>query len=259
MMLDERRDTAMRDMNAIFDRLEALSEEDWDATTPCKDWTVRHLAAHLTGTIPFMEERLAAVVEQRTGEPQTTSGLAELEPGTSPSELIAGVRERGEALARRLGSLTEEDLTTALPGSGGFFAQTADLYLMLASSEFAIHLNDLEVALGNDNAPVTPEGVVAIDAIMGRHLAEFARMSGNAPAAPLSIGLRGDALSRDLTWNGESWTNTAALDGRQALVSGSDEAIARFIFGRITIDHPLLSVEGDADLARQFKTYVPGP
>lgn len=259
MTLDERRESIVRDMTAIFDRLEALPEEAWNATTPCKGWDVRHLAAHLTGTIPLMEERLGAIVEQRTGEPQRASGLPELDPATSPPELVAGLRERGKAFARRLATLTEEDLTTALPGPGGFLAQTADLYLTLASSEFAIHLNDLEVALGNDNAPVTPEGVVAIDAIMGGHLAEFAGMAGHAPAAPLSISLRGTALRRDLTWNGESWTNTAALDGRQAFVSGSDEAIARFIFGRITVDHPLLQVEGDAELARQFKTYVPGP
>lgn len=259
MTLDERRDTALRDMNAIFDRLGALPEKSWDAATPCKGWNVRHLASHLTGTIPLVEGWLAAIVEQRTGEPQASSGLPELDPETTPGELVTGLRERGEALAQRLASLTEEDLTTALPGPGGFLARTADLYLTLLSSEFAIHLNDLEVALGNDHAPVTPEGVVAIDAIMGSHLAEFAGMAENSPAAPLSIGLRGSALKRDLTWNGESWTNTAALAGRQVLVSGSDEAIARFIFGRITIDHPLLSVDGDAELARQFKTFVPGP
>ncbi|CAA9584192.1 MAG: hypothetical protein AVDCRST_MAG87-3735 [uncultured Thermomicrobiales bacterium] len=259
MTLDERRDSILRDMNAIFDRLEALPEAAWKATTPCKGWNVRHLAAHLTGTIPLMEGRLAAIVEQRSGKPQPTSELPELGPETPRDELVAGLRERGDALASRLASLTEEDVTTALPGPGGFLAQTADLYLTLAASEFAIHLNDLEVALGNDNAPVSPQGVVAIDAIMGSHLAEFAGMAGNTPAMPLSIGLRGSTLKRDLTWNGESWTNTAWLNGGQTLVSGSDEAISRFIFGRITIDHPLLRVEGDADLAGQFKTYVPGP
>ncbi len=259
MTLDARRGSILRDMNAIFDRLDALPEERYRAPTPCKGWDVRHLAAHLTVTIPLMEGRLAAIMEQRSGEPQPPSALPELGPETPPHELVAGLRERGDALGSRLGSLTEEDLTTALPGPGGFLAQTADLYLTLAASEFAIHLNDLEVALGNDNAPVTPEGVVAIDAIMGSHLAEFAGMTATTPATPLSIGLRGSTLKRDLTWNGEAWTNTAWLTGGQTLVSGSDEAIARFIFGRITVDHPLLSVEGDVDLAGQFKTYVPGP
>ncbi len=259
MTLDELRDATLRDMNAIVDQLEALPKDRWSAPTPCKGWDVRHLAAHLTGTIPLMEGRLAAIVEQRSGEPQPTSALPELGPETPLDELVAGLRQRGDAFAGRLASLTEEDVTTALPGPGGFLAQTADLYLTLAASEFAIHLNDLDVALGNDNAPVTPEGVVAIDTIMGSHLAEFAGMAENTPATPLSIGLRGSNLKRDLTWNGESWTNTAWLDGRQALVFGSDEAIARFIFGRITVDHPLLRVEGDADLAGQFKTYVPGP
>ena len=259
MTLDERRNAVLRDLNAIVDRLQALPEGRWTATTPCKGWTVRHLAAHLNGTIPFLEARFAAIVEQRSGEPQTTSGLAELDPEASPADLVAGLRQRAEALASRLASLTGEDVTTALPGSSGFLAQTGDLYLTLASSEFAIHLNDLEVALGNDNAPVSMEGVTAIDAIMGSHLAEFAGMAGNTPAMPLSIGLRGSTLRRDLTWNGESWTNTAWLNGQQALVSGSDEAIARFIFGRIRVDHPLLRVEGDAEVAGMLKTFVPGP
>ena len=259
MTLDKRRNVAIRDLNAVIDRIAGLTGEQWNAATPCKDWSVRHVALHLTGTIPFLEHRLAEIVEHRTGTPQTSSGVTDVDAEATAADLVAALRERATAFTERLATLTEEDMTVALPGPVAFLTQNVDLYLTLAASEFAIHLNDLEVALGNDNAPVTREAIDAIDEIMGSHLAEFAGMTGNAPAAPLSIGLRGSGISRDLTWNGESWTNTAALDGRQVLVSGSDEAIARFIFGRITIDHPLLSVEGDAELARQFKTFVPGP
>lgn len=259
MTLDERRSAAIRDLNAVVDRIAGLTGEQWNAATPCKEWNVRHVARHLSGTIPFLEQRLAAVVEHRTKTPQPSSGLTEADAEATAEDLVAALRERAAAFTERLDTLTEDDLTTALPGPIGFLTQNADLYLTLATSEFAIHLNDIDVALGNDNAPVRKEGIEGIDEIMGSHLAEFAGMAGAAPGAPLSIGLRGSEISRDLTWNGEAWTNTAALDGRQALISGPDDAIARFIFGRIEIDHPLLSVEGDIELARQFKTFVPGP
>jgi hypothetical protein len=57
---------------------------------------------------------------------------------------------------------------------------------------------------------------------------------------------------------GDAWSITPG-DGSaagQGQISGDDSAVALFVMGRITADHPSLTSTGAASA---FKTYFPGP
>lgn len=257
--LDTRRQGALQDFDALIDTLATMPADAWDAETPCEGWTVRDLAAHLTGTIPLLEGRLAEFIEKRTGETATASDFEEVPAETSPDDIVAALRKRREAIARQLERLTDADLADAAPEDQGFLAQTPELYLDLSTFEAAIHRNDLDVALGDLDAPISDHGMAAIDAILGSNMVEFARMTEVTPAAPLSIGFTSPSIDHTLTWTGMAWSGEPAEEAPSARIAGTDSAVTRFICGRIPVDSPLLSVDGEIEIARQFKTFVPGP
>lgn len=257
--LDTRRQGTLQDLDALIDTLEAMHADAWHAETPCQGWQVRDLAVHLTGTIPLLEDRLAGFGLGRTGERVTASGLEEVPPGTSPEGIVAALRERRDAIARQLMRLTDADLNDSAPDAQGFLVQTPELYLDLATFEAAIHRNDLDVALGDVDAPISDHGLAAIDAILASNMVNFARMTDAKPEAPLSIGFAAPSVTHTLTWTGHAWSDAPAEGGPQARVAGTDSAIMRFICGRITADDPHLTVTGEPAIARQFKTFVPGP
>jgi len=257
--LDTRRRGTLQDLDALIDTLDTMPADAWNAETPCEGWKVRDLATHLTGTIPFLEDRLAGFIENRTGQRATASGLAEVPAGTSPEEIVAALRQRREAIASQLEQLTEADLNVAASDTQGFLAQTPELYLDLATFEAAIHRNDLDVALGDIDAPIGDHGLAAIDAILASNMANFAQMTDAKPGAPLSIGFAAPSVTRSLTWTGTAWSDVPTTGIPQATIAGTDSMIMRFICGRITADDPHLTVTGDTAIARQFKTFVPGP
>lgn len=257
--LDTRRQGTLQDLDALIDTLEAMHADAWHAETPCEGWQVRDLAVHLTGTIPLLEDRLAGFVQDRTGERATASGLEEVPSGTSPEAIVAALRERRDAIARQLMRLTDADLNDSAPDAQGFLAQTPNLYLDLATFEAAIHRNDLDVALGDVAAPISDHGLAAIDAVLASNLVNFARMTDARPETPLSIGFTAPSVTYTLTWTGTAWSEEPAEGIARARIAGTDSAVMRFICGRIAVDDPHLTVTGDTAIARQFKTFVPGP
>lgn len=257
--LDTRRRGMLQDLDALIDTLDTMPADAWNLETPCEGWSVRDLAVHLTGTIPLMESRLAGFIENRTGERATASGLEEVPPGTGPGEIVAALRERRDAIARRLRRLTDADLNDPAPEAKGFLAQTPELYLDLATFEAAIHRNDLDVALGDVDALIGDHGVAAIDAILASNMVNFARMTDATPEGPLSIGFAASSVTHTLTWTGTAWSDVPTAGIPQATIAGTDSTIMRFICGRITADDPHLTVTGDTGVARRFKTFVPGP
>lgn len=257
--LDTRRRGAMQDFNALIETLDAMHVDAWEAETPCEGWRIRDLAVHLTGTIPFLEERIAPFVKERTGETGSASGLGEVPAGTAPDEIVTALRERRDALSRQLERLTEADIADDPPGTQEFLAQTPAFYLDLTTFEAAIHRNDLDVALGDVDAPIGDHGLAAIDAVLGSNMVNFARMMGVPPASPLSIEFTAPTITHTLTWTGTAWSGDPAEGVPAARIAGTDSVVTRFICGRIPVDDPLLTVDGEAAIARQFKTFVPGP
>jgi uncharacterized protein (TIGR03083 family) len=257
--LDIRRRGALDDLDALIDTLEKMPADAWEAKVPCEGWTVRDLATHLTGTIPLLEGRLAGFIEKRTGETGTASGLEEVPPSTSPREIVTALRVRRQAIARQLERLTDADLADAASEGQGFLAQTPELYLDLATFEAAIHRNDLDAALGDVDAPISDHGLAAIDAILASNMVNFARMMGVPPTSPLSISFTSPSINHTLSWTGSGWSDGPPEGVPSARIAGTDSAVARFICGRIPVDDPLLIVDGDIEIARQFKTFVPGP
>lgn len=252
--LDTRRRGTLQDFDALIETLDTMHVDAWEAKVPCEGWNVRDLAVHLTGTIPFLESRLATFVE--TG---MESGLEQVPAETPPDAVVAALRERRDAIAKQLERLTEADLNNSSREPQTFLAQTPELYLDLATFEAAIHRNDLDVALGDVEAPISDHGLAAIDAILGSNMVNFAQMMGVPPASPLSIEFTAPSSTHTLTWTGSAWSDTPAEGVRAARIAGTDTAVMRFICGRIPADDPLLSVDGEIAVARQFKTFVPGP
>lgn len=257
--LDTRRRGALQDLDALIETLDSMDAAAWDANVPCEGWKVRDLVAHLTGTIPLLEGRLASFIEARTGDTGTASGFEEVPVETPPPDMIAALRERRDAIARQLDLLTEEDLRDVTGNGQDFLAQTPELYLDLAVFEAAIHRNDLDVALGDREAPIADHGLTAIDAILGSNMVNFAEMTQVRPEAPLSIGFTAPSIAHTLAWTGTSWSDQPSGEGPSVRIAGTDSAVTRFICGRIPIDDPLLTVDGEIEIARQFKTFVPGP
>lgn len=256
--LDARRQSALRDFDALIATLEGLDAAGWSADVPCEGWTVRHLAAHLTESVPFLENRLAEMLAARHAAP-AASGVVTVDASAPPEAMIATLRTVREGIASQLGAITEDDLAPDPNANGGFLSPSIDLYLDLAVFETAIHRNDLETALGEADAPISPEGMAAIDAVLGSNMVGFAEMTQARPEARLSITFDGATIGHTLTWDGNAWSGEPPVAGGKARIAGSDAALTRFICGRIPVDSPLLTVEGDIDIARRFKTFVPGP
>lgn len=256
--LDTRRRGALQDFDALIDTLTTMPAHAWDAGTPCEGWTVRDLAAHLTGTIGFLERGLAGMLAKNheTPPPLAAEGL---EATASPRELVTALRSARDGIGAQLATITDVDIARDPLVEVGFLSPSIDMYLDLTTFEAAIHRNDLDVALGDLDAPISDHGMAAIDAILGSNMVDFARMTDAAPTSPLSIGFTSPSIDHTLTWTGTAWSGEPAEEAPSARIAGTDSAVTRFICGRIPIDDPLLSVDGKIEIARQFKTFVPGP
>ena len=257
--LETRRRGALQDFDALIETLDSMHLDAWEIETPCEGWRIRDLAVHLTGTIPFLEERLATFAGERTGEAGTASGLGEVPAGTAPDALVTALQERRDALSRQLERLDDADVADDRSGNSEFLAQTPAFYLDLTTFEAAIHRNDLDVALGDVDAPISDHGLDAIDAVLGSNMVNFARMMGVPPTSPLSIEFTAPKITHTLTWTGTAWSGDPAEGVPAARIAGTDSVVTRFICGRIPVDDPLLTVDGEIAIARQFKTFVPGP
>lgn len=256
--LDTRRRGALQDFDALIDTLDTMPVDAWDAEVPCEGWKVRDLAAHLTGTIAFLERGLSEMLAERHGATHS-SAVEGLEATASPRELVTALRAARDGLGAQLDAITDADVVRDPAEEVGFLSPSIDMYLDLTTFEAAIHRNDLDVALGDVDAPIGDHGLAAIDAILGSNMVDFAGMTDAAPYTPLSIGFTAPSINHTLTWTGTSWSGEPAEGVPSARIAGTDSAVTRFICGRIPIDDPLLTVDGQIEIARQFKTFVPGP
>lgn len=252
--LERRRRQILEDLDIVLDRLDAADAGSWDRATPCTGWTVRNLAAHLTGTLPFLESRIAATTGAAVGDP-----LPEVEATASQDEIRTALRERSTVLGNRLANLTEDDYARPPGDTSSFLPPSVAMYVDLTAFETAIHRNDLEVALGDTDPVIAEVGIAAVDAILGQFYVQFAEMTGARPETPVTISIEGQAIGHTLAWDGANWSGEPTANGKQVRIQGNDSALTLFTCGRIPADHPSLTIDGDMDLARQFKTYVPGP
>jgi uncharacterized protein (TIGR03083 family) len=251
------RETAVTNLDGIIHRLQSLSTEQWHARTPDEGWEVRHLAAHLVGTVGYMTSMLNKIVAPP--EDPATPQPAEVTPDSPTSEIIANLQIARHRHVDALEKLTGADLAKLADNPNPYFTPNGDLYLTMAVFEAGIHRYDLEYALDPANATLDSITIQAIDSMYGSNLPTMAGMATILPDAPLGYRFSGSDVQHDLSWTGEKWVAEAVENIPVVTIQGSDAALALFMTGRIHADDPQLHIEGARAIAGRFKTYVPGP
>ena len=256
--LEAGRRAAIRDLDAIISRLHELTAEEWERPTPDEGWNVRHLAVHLTETIPFMTNILGEIIAIRLGQVPTTETGMVVSVESECDQIIASVTEHRNAFFHTIALMEEADLTAEAPG-GTALPRTGQLYLALATAEFGLHRFDLEESQDDTETGLSDEAIIATNEVMISNMALFATGTGKHPDHPLSYVFAGSLVDIRLTWDGKSWSLDEVEGLPEVRFQGDDSALALFICGRIGIDSDRLGIEGDREAAVQFKTYVPGP
>ena len=255
--LNSWRITAIKNLDGFIARLNTLTPDQWQAQTPDEGWEVRHLAAHLVGTTAYVTGMLCKIVapDGEAGNPQPV----EVTPDSPTRDIISNLQVARDRQAEALAQLTEDDLPKLADNPNPYFTPNGELYLTMATFESGIHRYDLEAALNPASATLDTDTVASIDSMFGGNLPTLATMGQVTPDAPLVYRFSGSNVQRVLSWNGEAWIGEPVDNAPIATIAGSDEALVLFMCGRIPVSDPGLRIEGDRDLAGQFKSYVPGP
>jgi len=257
--LDGGRFAALRDLDATLSRLRSLEGDDWQRSTPCKDWDLLDITRHLGETTQRLADLFADLIAQNRGKPPVMNELPEEHPDDPHAAALSHATVGRNHFAATTARLTLEDAeATAGEPKPGRPPRTAARMMTIAALEFGLHRYDVETALGEASG-LTEEAIQAADAIFGAGLARLAAASGQTPDAPFRIELRGDRIDRALAWTGAAWTSESTPDAPATRISGDDGPLMLFVCGRIPATDNALTVDGDADVAARLKTYVPGP
>jgi uncharacterized protein (TIGR03086 family) len=175
------------------DRVAAVADDQWDAPTPCRDWTVRDLVNHVVGedrwTTPLVEGRTIAEVGD-----------------SLDGDLL------GDAPVRRALDAAHEATTVvgrALPRGGtvhlSYGEEQLDEYVRQLAADHLVHAWDLAVATGGDSR-LDPTAAADVGAWYAEreHLYRGAGMVG--PRRPSAGGPQADLLAafgRDASWGSE--------------------------------------------------------
>ncbi|MGN6031938.1 MAG: maleylpyruvate isomerase family mycothiol-dependent enzyme [Thermomicrobiales bacterium] len=266
--LDRGREAAIRDLDAIIARLRGLSPSDWERPTPDAGWTVRHLAVHLTETIPFLTGVLGDIIAVRLGQRPTEEAGDLVTLDSSTDAIAAAFTQDRNAFFHTIAAMEDEDMDTVVAGGGMGLERSGSLYLALSVIEAGIHRFDLDSAMGAPDAGLDEQTILACDAVLPAHMTTFATNAGQHPEEPVSFVFPGSSFDRRLTWTGTEWTQDSEPPAgvHEIRLHGDDSAIMLFLYGRIRVDGPGsdrlrfgTNSAQDRDLAAQFKTFVPGP
>jgi uncharacterized protein (TIGR03083 family) len=248
---------ADRDFGAIIDRLDQLTEPDWERPVRCDGWTVRSLARHL----------IAASRGQAEGLRRSAAGqhaLAALDPPRerATGEVLTALRAGREELLLALGALPDAALAGLAPLPFGLLP--VPVALQIVPLEYGFHRNDLDWALG-EHGPLSEDIASSLLGLAPGLMPILAAGTpvgppGVAPDAPTAYLLAAASATVGAAFDGTAWTVAPeALDAPDTCqIRGDDSPVALFIMGRIGTDHPDLTVS-DLAVARRFKRYFPGP
>jgi len=147
-----------RGLDQLVSLLGDVTPDQADRPTPCSDWTVADLAAHVVSTT----EQFAVMA--RGGQPDW--GAA----STPTNEPAAALRRHAD------------DLVEAIGASDGAFPDG------MAAGELAVHTWDLATALGRDTDELDPDVAEAGHAFMSQSLTDQMRGAAFEPEQPAPDG-----------------------------------------------------------------------
>jgi uncharacterized protein (TIGR03083 family) len=260
LTVDAARHAAIRDLDATLARLRGLNTSDWSRLTPCEDWLVKDLAAHLAEQAFRQSVQAAAAVEARMGTALQLEDDMPANPYVPNERILERLTHGRNQLHHVLHLLAAEDATFQLaPDPPDGPAWTVERLLAVCVAEYGIHRFDLEAAMGEHEAGVSQETILAAAQIYGPWLDSFARKHDHVPDRPLGLHLEGELIDATLSWNGKVWQSGRAPTVPVTHIRGDDSTITLFLYGRIPADDHRLDVEGDLTVAKSFKNWVPGP
>jgi uncharacterized protein (TIGR03086 family) len=201
-----------RTVEAWADRVNAVESDQWEAPTPCRDWTVRDLVNHVVGedrwTAPLVQGSTVAEVGDRLD-----GDLLGDEPVRSA---LDAAMEASTAVAERL------------PGGGtvqlSYGEEQLGEYVHQLAADHLVHAWDLAVATGGD-VRLDPHLVGAIGAWFAGREEGYRGAGAIGPRGVSHGGSQGDLLAsfgRDAGW-GE--THAALARFSAAFGSGDVGAI----------------------------------
>jgi len=260
LSLDAARHAAIRDLDATLARLRDLHRSAWERPTPCVGWSVTDLAAHLAESAFALSAEAARLVERRTGAAVPVGEARPANTLASTERIIERLTHGRNQLYHVLERLETADLAVELaPAQDEGPAFTGERLLATCVAEFGIHRYDLEDALGEHEAGVDQETILAGIEIYGRWLDIYPKRHDRTPDRTFSLHLAGEVIDATLSWDGTRWLRGPAPTLPVAHIRGGDSTITLFLFGRVRADDHRLDVDGDLMVASSFKTWVPGP
>jgi uncharacterized protein (TIGR03083 family) len=239
-----------REWTATADRLDTLDDAGWALPTRCAGWSVADLVVH---TVWGVSMEADAVAGARARRGSAADGRV-VTVADGPSALAGGLRAAAGALLAEIDALTPDDLTVAAPMPYG--PVPLPMALTVFVMEAGVHAADLADALG-EPAPLAADVVTATATTLAAFVPLLAANGSGAPDGAV-LAVAGPTVDLRVAASGGSWA--ADPDATPtATVRGSDSDVLLHLLGRIPVDAPGLTVEGDRELAARFKQYVPGP
>lgn len=258
--LDAARHAAIRDLDATLARLRDLHRSAWERPTPCAGWSVKDLAAHLAESAFALSAEAARLVERRTGATLSINAAQPANTLASTERIVERLTHGRNQLYHILERLEAPDLAVELaPARDEGPAFTGERLMAACVAEFGVHRYDLEAALGEHDAGVGQETILAGMEIYGRWLDIFPKRHHRTPDRPFSLHLEGEVIDATLSWDGKRWLRGLAPTLPVTHIRGDDSTITLFLFGRVRADDHRLDIDGDLMVASSFKTWVPGP
>lgn len=239
-----------REIAAISDRAGALSSSQWSRPIGwLPGWTVHDLLDHVARA----SGQQAIAIENGLRGSDEQPAFPHPEPRSVPEVLDALVAGRAE-LVSALAKLTPDDLgrTTPMP----FAVVPTPVATTVAVLEHAYHRWDLERALGEDGYDLPDDIAPHALEFMAGFVAAMAA-GGTPPSRLLTIALASPDAELRLGFDGTTWAPTDR--DSDCTIRGGASDLAMFTIGRVSVDSAALAVEGDTELAANFKTYAPGP
>lgn len=171
-------------LSKAYDATAAVLAEvtDWDAQSPCSEWTVREVANHLVGAL----KAFAAAVEH------TESTMDGDHLGDDPHGAFRAAADRCRAAFGRPGALTEPHPFPFGPTMGSEIAA-------ISMSETVVHGWDIATGAG---VPYTPAPEVVEDVLA--HADEFKPPAEGMFGPPVPVSPDAPALTRLLARTGRT-------------------------------------------------------
>jgi uncharacterized protein (TIGR03083 family) len=223
------------------DTLDALAADLLDAPTPCADWTVKDLSAHVatglfTAAESFHRARFGAVTPPSTvTDPIPAEALAE--------RIRLAANHLDDALRR--GPQRWPDIGLRF----GRYPYPAAVQCLVL--EYGVHCNDLDRAAVDPTAPLPRE---AVDALFGFGVHYLLLQAEPVEAAPMTFTLRAPSATLSISWDGTGWHADRRSGAPECVLSGSDDDIARLMLRRLDVD--ALEAEDPHSLAGLFPAAI---